>query len=153
MINSLQSWSFGVCAVAVIAAIWDMLFPDLKKYGVFSLMRLVMLLCIIRLFIPVFDNEDVEIFSKSGSFSETEAQDIYISEFSDALSHELLENMKELGINAKDVRIDISVTQDGCSIDGIGIIPAQNADLTADAAMLSKEWGAPVYVLKSEGGT
>jgi len=153
VINSLGDWSLQVCAVSVIAALWDMLFPDLKKYGVFSLMRIVMLLCVIRLFLPVLDSGDIDIFSTKSSFSESEAQDIYVSEFSDALSNELLRNIKGLGINVQDVRIDISVTEDGYSIDGIGVIPAPNADLTADAAELSKEWEIPVYVLKTEGGT
>ena len=153
MIGSLQNWSFQICAVAVIAAVWDMLFPNLKKYGIFSLMRLVILLCVIRLFLPVLDDTEAGVFSKENSFSVSEVQNIYLYEFREALSYELLENIKDLGINAEDVRIDISVTQEGYSIDGIGIIPAEDVDLTADAAALSKEWGAPVYVLKTEGGT
>ena len=153
MINSLQSWSFQVCAVAVIAAICNMLFPSLEKYGVFSLLKVIMLLCVIRIFLPAIYSIETDGLLNEESFTVSDAQNVYILEFSNALSMELLKNINAAGINAEDIRIDFSVNEDGYSIDGIGIIPTANADLTADAERLSKEWGAPVYVLKTEGGT
>lgn len=153
MIKSLEAWSLQVCAIALAAAIWSMLFPNLKKYGVFSVMRLTMVLCAVRLLLPIlYDVADPYAFDRT-DFSTEDAENAYALEFSEVLSDELYENLLGRGIKVRDVRIEISVTQEGLSVDRAVLVPQEGADLTAEAGELALQWGIPVGILKIGGDT
>ncbi len=154
MIRSLEFWSVEVCAMAVLAALWRILFPDLRRYGVFPLLRIVMLLCVIRVLIPSAAQAIDALKSAEVPEIQTSlASDGYAEAVTGELSQSLLEKLQADGINARDVRIDFTITDEGIVLDGVALDLSSPADHPEElCASLSKEWDIPVRIAPKEEG-
>lgn len=152
MIRSLETWSVEVCSLAVIAALWRILFPDLKKYGLFSLTRIVLLLCVVRVLIPAA-SETMETLGSvavvSPAADET-ASDFYAEAVKQELCEQLLEKLHSRDINAQDVRIDCIVTKDEVTIREIALVFSEETAEEPLCSSLTEEWGIPVRIARKE---
>lgn len=139
------AWSVRLCAAAAAAAFFKMTVPDLQKYGLFSLVRIVLLLFMLHALLPAAFETAQAIGSLTVEpTARYDENDAYTAAVADELGKALKENLLRDGINVNDVRIEFSVDGDEILIRSIAIAFSDGEAHTAICESLSKKWEIPV---------
>jgi|GEM_PF-3925541 len=150
--TALENGSIQLCALATAAAIVRLLFPDLRKYGVFALLRAVLLLTAFAVLFPALEGAWREAAQAPAyAAAPLVSSDEYYAEAArEALRAAVAEKLSSEGINVRDVRIELTVGEESVSVDAI-VLSLQEDAPPQFAQELSDLWEVPVRI-ETEGG-
>jgi hypothetical protein len=122
--QSVKIWAFSLCAAAVMSALIQMLAPKSQQKSLSLVVNLFLLLCLLsplsglrRASLPEMPNSQ-EVAQTAG----VKADALYAGEIQRQIAAAASEKLRSLGIIAREVRIDIIISEDEFSIDGVRVL-------------------------------
>lgn len=151
MMQSARVWAFSLCAAVVLSALMRMLAPKSQKASLSLVVNLFLLLCLLEPLSKVRIIPIPDFLANKSAVTETaqaQADELYTKQIKRRIAAAADEKLRTLGIIAQEVRIDISVSENGFSIDGVWVrLDETDSPRAALAAQALQDYlGLPVAV-------